>query len=190
MTRFACRDVAIEMRQGSEGNVVTLDLIAGHELVQGGYRRPMPADEPLDETGLGEALSTALLAVAGTDAPHQRQIARLAERYRRIHRLRPCHRYVSVGRPRVPPQSFRSCPGAPLERLLRSSTSPLLPPGRLDSQQDSLAARYAAKSDLPSSRARSWPCDLTPVGASCIAIDIRGGLTRFRGRGFASSPRC
>src|SRR5215475_8384871 len=80
MTRFARRDVAIKMRQRSERNVVTLHLIAGHELVQGGYRRPMPADEPLDETGLGETLSTALLAVAGTDAPHQRQIARYAER--------------------------------------------------------------------------------------------------------------
>src|SRR6516225_11004446 len=80
MTRFARRDVAIEMRQRSERNVITLHLIAGHELVQGGYRRPMPAYEPLDETWLGEALSTALLAVAGTDAPHQRQIARFAER--------------------------------------------------------------------------------------------------------------
>jgi hypothetical protein len=39
----------------------------------------MSADEAFDEARLGETLSAALLAVAGTDAPYQCQIARLAE---------------------------------------------------------------------------------------------------------------
>src|SRR6516225_1382252 len=51
----------------------------------------------------------------------------------------------------------------------------------------SLAARYAATSDLLSARAR--PRHLTLVGAFCIATIMKRTNTRFRSRRFASPPR-
>src|SRR5215510_199691 len=176
MAGFASRDVAIEMRQRPKGDVVTLDLIAGHELVQGRYRRPMSVDEPLDETGLGETLSTALLTVAGTDAPHQRQIARYAERcgfavallidrgqcMDDFHGKADTEESADCDRVTCTYQSGGLACRYNLSGLARSGrwndccAHRHLPCRRLDgriSNEASPAVRCAAKSDLPSSRA-------------------------------------
>ena len=72
-------DIPVEVRHRAERHVVALDLVAGDELVQRGYSGPVPADDPLDQAGLSQPVGAAGLPVAGADAEHQGQVARLAE---------------------------------------------------------------------------------------------------------------
>src|SRR5207245_7040768 len=56
---FACGDIPVEVRHRAERYVVALDLVPGDELVQRGYTGPVPADDPLDQAGLGQPVGAA-----------------------------------------------------------------------------------------------------------------------------------
>ena len=80
-----CRNVAVEMRDAAEGQVVGLDLVVEGERAELRHERPMPADDASHEPLVGEPVEAALLAVAGRRGKHQRQSGgrrRLAETLR------------------------------------------------------------------------------------------------------------
>ena len=79
------RNVAVEMRDAAERQVVGLDLVVEGERAELRHQRPMPADDASHEPLVGEPVEAALLAVAGRGGKHQRQSGgrrRLAETLR------------------------------------------------------------------------------------------------------------
>src|SRR5246127_5141875 len=80
VSRFAGCDVAVEMADRTQWQVISLDLVADDELLDRGDEVEMRADDALDETGLRQADDAASLeGVALPDAEQQGEVARLAE---------------------------------------------------------------------------------------------------------------
>src|ERR1700747_1196762 len=80
VARFAGCDVAVEMADRTQWQVISLDLVADDELLDRGDEVEMRADDALDETGLRQADDAASLE--GVPRPHaeqQGEVARLAE---------------------------------------------------------------------------------------------------------------
>ena len=76
---FARGDIPVQVRHRAKRHVIALGLVTGDELVQLGHTGPVPADDPLDQAGLGQPVGAIGCPVAWADAEDQGQIARPAE---------------------------------------------------------------------------------------------------------------
>ena len=68
------RDVAEELRQRAEGQVVGLDAIVHRERAELGHQAPVTADHALDQAVVRESIQPLVLAVAGSGGEDERQI--------------------------------------------------------------------------------------------------------------------
>src|SRR6478609_4624329 len=66
------------MRDASERQVVSLDVIIDRHPRQLRHQTEMPADQALDQSGVGEAIETAIAAIPWRRGEHQREIPRLS----------------------------------------------------------------------------------------------------------------
>ena len=78
--RAARGNIAEEMRDDAERQIVGFDLLVERKVAQFRHERPMSADDAFDETFAREAIEAALLAVARRRREHQRQVLRRAGR--------------------------------------------------------------------------------------------------------------
>ena len=70
------RDVAVELRDAAERQVVGLDPVVDRQLAELRHERPVAADDALTSPSWARRLRPALLAVAGRGGEHQRQVPR------------------------------------------------------------------------------------------------------------------
>src|SRR5262245_3988906 len=71
----ACSDLAIEMGNTTEREIVGLDLIVERQLAQFGHQAPVAANHALQQMFVSQAVKAALLAIAGRCSEHQGEAA-------------------------------------------------------------------------------------------------------------------
>ncbi len=70
------------MRDDALRQVVRFDLVRYGELLELGHEAPVPADDAFDQSGLTEAVESAVFAVTLSRGVHQREMAGFAGRLR------------------------------------------------------------------------------------------------------------